>query len=169
MRKHSLSILPQQSPREGALASPRTTRGFEGVLSTSDSTWTGRRRASDAVYKAPSREVAGDIADGMPLKEVDETRAPDPSLANSISTPAALPSDLNPAMGTSSLHLQPNGTNHVQAAGPSPGITDIAAVEWSYLDPQGQVQGVYSSSFCASDNLYLLSRAFPSRPHAKMA
>jgi PERQ amino acid-rich with GYF domain-containing protein len=28
-------------------------------------------------------------------------------------------------------------------AGPQPNLVDLASVEWSYLDPQGQVQGIF--------------------------
>jgi PERQ amino acid-rich with GYF domain-containing protein len=46
---------------------------------------------------------------------------------------------------------QPNSNPRVLSttnpfpSGPPPGLTDPASVEWSYLDPQGQVQGEYTS------------------------
>ena len=54
-------------------------------------------------------------------------------------------------------------------SGPPPGLTDPASIEWSYLDPQGQVQGKYTftSSNHAMINL-MPFRSFPSRCDAEM-
>jgi hypothetical protein len=89
--------------------------------------WT-RKRASESLTKngGSSRETGGEDMGGMEIKEEDE------------------------AQESHSFSLQPNEPttepekNHEtsgQNIGPPPGL-DLASVEWSYLDTQGQIQGV---------------------------
>ena len=41
-------------------------------------------------------------------------------------------------------------------SGPPPGLTDPASIEWSYLDPQGQVQGEYTLRSSNRAMIYLI-------------
>lgn len=172
-RKLSLSTgQPLMSPREPALPSPRlrTTPGFDGVLNGGDS-WLARRRASEGVLKSTgptggeyrqdnaSSEIReedegdGNVAQRRNQDRNDFTPSPQPnsstSNSNSPKPVAQEPSDLN--KGRALVHLEANGgldgsSSPSNARGPPPGILDLASVEWSYLDPQGQIQGRYSYS-----------------------
>ncbi|KAF5312343.1 hypothetical protein D9619_003116 [Psilocybe cf. subviscida] len=165
-RKPSLSALQSpglSSPRE---ASPRTRVGytnFDGVLNNADS-WAARRRSSEATSKpgtAPIRE--GEIQKASGIQEEKE---------DSPQTLSSRGED-QPAFASSSPHLQNEQAQQHPAAvggtaagngiqnnlpqdatstanaptlgdiGPPPGLIDFAAVEWSYKDPTGQIQGPF--------------------------
>ncbi|CAA7259986.1 unnamed protein product [Cyclocybe aegerita] len=166
-RKPSLSALqgPTLSPRE---ASPRTrvgyTPNFDGVLNSGES-WVARRRASEASMKPANGQIREELdpgakAGGILEEKEDEsagisrTHQADGSFLSSSSSPQILSAEPqlyvgtannanNPNAfllnGTSSAHSQPN---HAEV-GPPPGLVDLAAVEWSYKDPTGQVQGPF--------------------------
>lgn len=145
-RKLSLSgPQPLASPVQ---PSPRT-RYFDGVLNGGEA-WMARRRASEGLLKGGTvREPSGDDGDnsGMKIKEEDETaQEVDPGPAQlHIET---LPTDSTEGQsglenGTVQLHLDTPVSTTVPT-GPPPGL-DLASIEWSYLDPQGQVQGTYTS------------------------
>ncbi|VDC01957.1 unnamed protein product [Peniophora sp. CBMAI 1063] len=149
-RKLSLSGAQLGSPRESAMPSPRlrgplTPGGIDGVLFGGDS-WMARRRASEAGKALPTPR--GDDG-GEKIKEEDETgadnsdnwRAKAPKSAADADDPA-------PAAKTpGAVDNQPvaNG-NSASAAVPAkpPGLPlDVAAIEWQYLDPQGNIQGPF--------------------------
>ncbi|KAI0662392.1 hypothetical protein C8Q70DRAFT_557263 [Cubamyces menziesii] len=165
-RKLSLSNMQGglMSPREGALPSPRVrvghTPGFDGVLSE---TWSARRRNAELNktgngLNKPDKEDVGDTK-GLESKEQDEpSRDPQKnggpgggtsSEAGTVNGTgdggsATAANQLNGGLEKLSIGGQPNNT----APAPSntskpPGLEDLSSVEWSYLDPQGNVQGPF--------------------------
>lgn len=170
-RKPSLSALQSPgvvSPRD---SSPRTRVGygsnFDGVLNNGDS-WVARRRASEASMKAGNvsvREAQEQAPKASGIREEKEDES-DPSshlangedqtfFASSPHIPSAEPIRNSSATGaaeginaSSDSSFSRNGSstsspyrNDRADIGPPPGLTDLAAVEWSYKDPTGQVQG----------------------------
>ncbi|KAI0761683.1 hypothetical protein BD413DRAFT_238921 [Trametes elegans] len=162
-RKLSLSNMQGSllSPRDGALPSPRVrhTPGFDGVLSE---TWSARRRNADLAKTGTAQNKDDKDGDGdtkgPDIKEQEEealhAQAQIPKTgANGGGTNAASGST-NTTTATESLNgqlsnLTINGQTDNQPApagnpnDPPPGLVDLASVEWSYLDPQGNVQGPF--------------------------
>ncbi|KAF5375267.1 hypothetical protein D9758_000086 [Tetrapyrgos nigripes] len=162
-RKLSLTgQAPLLSPRDTALPSPRGRVGFDGVLNGGDS-WTARRKASESLVKTPgvSRDNGAEDSRNSDIREEDEENGG--SLAAKVDTQTH-PDPVNTSnpngsatqqfgsieKGMAQLSVEPNGAqslsnsfNNSVPMGPPPGITDLASVEWSYLDPQGQVQGPF--------------------------
>ncbi|KAK7064621.1 GYF domain-containing protein [Favolaschia claudopus] len=162
-RKLSLSNTQgPMSPRDAALPSPRTRIGhtptFDGVLNGGES-WLARRRASEA--KAAARDTDPHEAPTLEIREEDEDTSATADSTNvgatqGLSKDTAPPPLPDPAPASSqsktatdrtsySPHV-PNGSDPAPAPvqnGPPPGIQDLATVEWSYLDPQGQLQGPF--------------------------
>jgi PERQ amino acid-rich with GYF domain-containing protein len=154
---------PSPRPRIGFASS------FDGVLSGGDS-WTSRRRTSDAYLRgAAVREelcvgdTQTDSRGSETISEGEKGKQADPdgvgglgtSLAHSNSQSSlshdTLKDDAHPQVviplidGCLSTHEtrsnSSNGTDIGTGRVYSTGIQDLASVEWSYLDPQGQVQG----------------------------
>ncbi|KAG1866280.1 hypothetical protein C8R48DRAFT_747549 [Suillus tomentosus] len=186
-RKLSVSNTQGNSPRDGALPSPRTriggfTSGFDGVLNGGDS-WMARRRASESVLKVGGAstgtrpESREEDSKGHNIKEDEEEQhpvqntalQPSPSAASQLSAiPDALPPDTTSnspsprsALSADSVahrmtgmslsetertnaNFHPNPVADSLTTGPPPGL-DPASIEWSYLDPQGQVQGPFKA------------------------
>ncbi|PCH33209.1 hypothetical protein WOLCODRAFT_135000 [Wolfiporia cocos MD-104 SS10] len=186
-RKLSLTSIqgPLASPRDAALASPRTriglTPGFDGVLNES---WSSRRRTSESMTKSNTDSASrkeregtdsGSDPKGPDIKEEDEdaqanSEQPLDSKSASANKSAqtqgsgTLTAAVNGAASASagdelssevaSMSLGQQSEDATQTApgvglGDSmapkpPGLTeDPSSVEWSYLDPQGQVQGPF--------------------------
>ncbi|KAF9072776.1 hypothetical protein BDP27DRAFT_388353 [Rhodocollybia butyracea] len=157
-RKLSLTgQAPLLSPRETGMPSPRGRLGhtpsFDGVLNGGES-WMARRRASEVSKNAPrdpgedpkeireedeennldsqSRPGAmGSLASGIAMQKPDSIESGLAQIALDAPPSAAVPSLTNSPASTSA------------SIGPPPGIVDLASVEWSYLDPQGQIQGPF--------------------------
>ncbi len=156
------------SPRDAA--SPRTrvgyTPNFDGVLNHGES-WISRRRISEASTKGAllSRESQDEKrikGDGI-REEREEDAAVVPQLSNGLDKPLFssslqnVPSEVPPFQDSSDLvnDAVDSSNNSLTAPGPPateyhhdgldivhpPGVPDLAAVEWSYKDPTGQVQG----------------------------
>ncbi|KAG1755061.1 uncharacterized protein EDB91DRAFT_270280 [Suillus paluster] len=187
-RKLSVSNTQGNSPRDGALPSPRTriggfASGFDGVLNGGDS-WMARRRTSESMLKAGGAsagtrpEGREEDVKGLNIKEVEEDTSvaqntalqPDLSGTSQQSSPIAdaLPRDtttdspnqrstLNAdsvARRMAGMNLgenertnanfHPNPVADSLTAGPPPGL-DPGSIEWSYLDPQGHVQGPFKA------------------------
>ena len=159
-RKPSLSTL--QVPGVLSPTSPRTRVGynsnFDGVLNNGES-WMSRRRFSEAslrVSNSSSTEIQSedsasktkgiaevkeeDFATTVHVfKEQDGTFLSPTSADMDSAIPASHSGDTaNSTTGTASL---PTTYRDYQEIGHSPVIFDLAAVEWSYKDPTGQVQG----------------------------
>ncbi|KAJ7630500.1 hypothetical protein FB45DRAFT_833102 [Roridomyces roridus] len=147
-RKLSLSgTQPPLSPRDTALQSPRTRIGhtatFDGVLGSSES-WVARRRASEA-------KAAGNVPREAEERRTDIREEDEDASLESQSGPRDIPQTTEspvqepppPKANESAAHVQ-NGVDPAALSnGPPPGILDLAAVQWSYLDPQGQLQGPF--------------------------
>jgi PERQ amino acid-rich with GYF domain-containing protein len=170
-RKLSLSgsMSSSSSPRD-ALPNPRVRVGFgpnfDGVLNGGDS-WVARRKASEGLLKAGVTQVSrgeqgevdhqqdnqdGEVKDGevgrlcterqenvvqqsQGADRLPDSRDVDASLAE-VSTKTQ-----NLAVEPASNHSVEDSPASIPPIGPLPGILDLASVEWSYLDPQGHVQG----------------------------
>ncbi|KAI9059585.1 hypothetical protein FKP32DRAFT_1668552 [Trametes sanguinea] len=164
-RKLSLSNMQGglMSPRDGALPSPRVrVPGFDGVLSE---TWSARRRnadpnkANNGLNKS-DKEGEGDAKGPENKEQGDAARDPQNGGAEigggsanvnkatngagdaNVSTAA---NQLDGQLSKLSINGQPetNPQPAVDASKPPPGLGDLASIEWSYLDPQGNVQGPF--------------------------
>ncbi|PIL30875.1 hypothetical protein GSI_07044 [Ganoderma sinense ZZ0214-1] len=139
------------SPREGALPSPRVRPGFDGVLSD---TWSARRRTSENVPKGGGKgdkETDGETKD-LDIKEEEEDAI---RASEQAKEPAGGTSGGVNGEGTSNGVEQVNGQlGNVSISGqdgqpaqnqPPPGLADLSTIDWSYLDPQGQIQGPFKA------------------------
>ncbi len=153
---------PLASPRDGALPSPRVRPGFDGVLSE---TWSARRRnaelakASNGLTKA-EKDGDGD-GKGTYIQEQEEealhgsermqkdgdSGGGASSELNTASNGGNTTSDTSNQLNGQLDKLSINGLGNTQPQGtantiqPPPGLGDLSSIEWSYLDPQGNVQG----------------------------
>lgn len=175
-RNPSLSTLqnPAISSRETA-SRPRMgyTPSFDGVLNNGES-WVARRRTSEASLKsgnAPGRDVDGpqtakafgiqeekEDESGQRLEANIEDQSPylssSPHLLSEVprqfvnATDAHDPFKL-PQCSRLPRNESPPSTLYIHErieAPPPPGLPDLLAVEWSYKDPSGQIQGKESST-----------------------
>lgn len=162
-RKPALSTLPV--PGVLSPTSPRTrigyTHNFDGVLNSGES-WVSRRRYSEASLKVSGTEFQTEDSASKPagiaeVKEEDSATAVrvrkeegaaflSPTSASAIPTthsePSATKDTSEHISGTASL---PTTYRDYQDIGQSSATVDLAAVEWSYKDPTGQVQGKHFS------------------------
>jgi len=152
------------SPRE---ASPRIrvgyTPNFDGVLNNGES-WVARRRSSEASMKAGNglgREPFDNQQSSRSSSILEEKEDGSISMSQhsgedspffATSSPQAQSveprqnSEVVSSMDsvTSTDGFAPDGSIPFEAdVGPPPGLIDLAAVEWSYKDPTGQVQGAF--------------------------
>ncbi|KAF8807684.1 hypothetical protein BYT27DRAFT_7189775 [Phlegmacium glaucopus] len=171
-RNPSLSTLqnPTLSSRETA-SRPRVgyTPSFDGVLNNGES-WVARRRASEASLKS-GNAPGHDVIDGQQApkafgiqeeKEDDSGQKLEVNIADQspyLSSPHLLSEDHQFVIATdahdpfklpqgSRLHRNesPSSTLYVHErveVPPPPGCPDLLAVEWSYKDPTGQIQGPF--------------------------
>lgn len=140
------------SPRDGTLPSPRVRPGFDGVLSD---TWSSRRRTSETVPKVGGGANRSDGENkGPDIKEEEEDTTGTRQRGQDSSGGSANPKVENGTSHTnttdqlngqlSSMSLSSQGDSQAGTAAPNkapPGPGDLAEIEWSYLDPQGQTQG----------------------------
>ncbi|OSD05784.1 hypothetical protein PYCCODRAFT_1405668 [Trametes coccinea BRFM310] len=161
-RKLSLSNMQGGllSPREGALPSPRVrVPGFDGVLSE---TWSARRRNADSNkanngLNKSDKEGEGDAKGPENKEQGDAARDPQNDGAENGGGPtktangagdanaSTAANQLDGQLSKLSINGQPdtNPQPAVDASKPPPGLGDLASIEWSYLDPQGNVQGPF--------------------------
>ncbi|KAF5392406.1 hypothetical protein D9757_002183 [Collybiopsis confluens] len=170
-RKLSLTGQPPlQSPRESGMPSPRGrlghTPGFDGVLNGGDS-WVARRRASEGIINQSGNSARdpGEDPKELEIKEEDEENHPGSqpksnSQHHSIHLQSSLTGGIAPdrpeivesAITQMTIDVPIHNAQSVTSSpastsasiGPPPGI-DLAGVEWSYLDPQGHVQGPFKA------------------------
>ncbi|KAL0950663.1 hypothetical protein HGRIS_007448 [Hohenbuehelia grisea] len=156
---------PLPSPRDANLPATRPRIGvspsFDGVLNGGEG-WVARRRASEARLNANGTRDENSDARAREIREEDEDgkggmrdssggAAPqrdEPVNSETSSTGDSVGvSDTNAAgnkLGSlSQSGTEPGAPAPLAATQPHPAITDLASVEWSYLDPQGQVQGPF--------------------------
>lgn len=141
------------------------TPSFDGVLNNGES-WVARRRTSEASLKsgnALGRDVqVVDSQQGSKASGIQEERED-----SSCQKPKSTIEDHSPYLSSSPhilsdepqfLHAvdvhepfaqgrqlprreSPSGTLYAYERTPPPGLLDLLAVEWSYKDPTGQIQG----------------------------
>ena len=173
-RKPSLSSMqgPLASPRDAPLPSPRVRvgSGFDGVL---DGSWTAKRRAAEGLAKSGNRTDSKDVQDKGIKEEEEETQ---PTVDPGANPPKENSNGAQQSNGSMQLNEEDTLTSQgvpSQDSAPSvpPGIAnpDPASIEWSYLDPQGQIQGtiyrcrsLFRISFCRHH------RPIPRGYHAEM-
>ncbi len=145
------------SPRDGSLPSPRVRPGFDGVLNDS---WTARRRQAENVLKAGAGANRTDKETdeenkGPDIKEEEEEANPPDRKVPSGGTLASdqrrqnSEGDTNGPPSVDQVHsqlgnLSISGQGHSQSGSANkhpPGLGDLSDMDWSYLDPQGEVQG----------------------------
>lgn len=98
-----------------------------------------------------------DAHDSDPAAVINQSSSPGPDVSPSDMTSEGQVSlsrleSVNQGIAGMSLETQnlPNSNSRILSttnphpSGPPPGLTDPASIEWSYLDPQGQVQGEYT-------------------------
>ncbi|KAH9994407.1 hypothetical protein BJV77DRAFT_994542 [Russula vinacea] len=165
---------PHGSPRDSGLPSPRTrgplAPGFDGILNSGE-TWVSRRRASESGTRLSSgvhpRVDDDDELQSASRLRIDEQEEDQHRHSESIDTPDPLgenPSvvDNSPSMNgterpssptfhnpthsvpTESIPVQPL-TNPTPVTATSQTVTNPATIEWTYLDPQGSVQGPFQA------------------------
>lgn len=159
-----MSALQPASPRDAA-PSPRRgpgySPGFDGVLGGNDA-WVARRRSevSPKTSSSISREGGGDQPESRPSDirenlEPNENERPggdshdlDHTTASKGASHDPPPVDgQNSPVEIAHLSLNVNGAsnpgplNEFVSASPATTV-DLAAVEWSYKDPSGQIQGI---------------------------
>uniref|UniRef100_A0A8H7YAI1 GYF domain-containing protein n=1 Tax=Psilocybe cubensis TaxID=181762 RepID=A0A8H7YAI1_PSICU len=163
---------PTLSPREPPRSRVGYTPGFDGVLNNGDS-WVARRRSSETSMKigtGSSREgnepQLGIMGSGIREEKEEDSRQTiqhppsDDSNAFVTSSPRVHSEDPRvftntnsnaaPLQTSSQSSFSVNGVNNSESfpvdradIGPPPGLVDLAAVEWSYKDPTGQIQGPF--------------------------
>ena len=144
-RKQSLSSLNSPSVASrgaAALPSPRKGPGFpsfDGVLSSGD-TWTVRRRTSDASLKTPAtaREPGAEADDKPDPIPEDVTESNNSGLGGKAGTKIE---NAGNSANNPSDSAQQNATAGGGGSSGNP-AQDLGAVEWSYKDPSGNVQGM---------------------------
>ncbi|KAL1688359.1 hypothetical protein GGG16DRAFT_116094 [Schizophyllum commune] len=143
---------PILSPRDPSLQSPRTrmpySPGFDGVLNSGGS-WLSRRRGDADTGHTPRDSEQDDKA--QVIAEEDENGNPPAAQnlpsgsaqqANGITTG---PNSLANGVAQMSFGTTGNGTNGTAPPGIPP-VVDLTAVEWSYIDPQQNVQGPFQAA-----------------------
>ncbi|KIK70410.1 hypothetical protein GYMLUDRAFT_32416 [Collybiopsis luxurians FD-317 M1] len=189
-RKLSLTGQPPLlSPREAGMPSPRGrlghTPGFDGVLNGGDS-WVARRRASEGIVTKASANPARDPGEDpkeVEIREEDEENNPDSQSKpepqpgpndkeNSIVSGLVLerPDNIESTIAQMAIDAPGQSATNSPAStsasiGPPPPGIDLANVEWSYLDPQGQVQGPFKADIMQkwSDDGYFADDLFMKR------
>jgi PERQ amino acid-rich with GYF domain-containing protein len=151
---------PPLPSRETGLSSPRSRVGFgpsfDGVLNGAEALG-ARRKVPEGLPKAGATLPAqidredSECLDGRDpdIKEEEEERCLGTVQHDDLKSPSQPnPSgDASFSLATQPINKSPAASEIAKAAsidlrsGPPPGIPDLASVEWSYLDPQGEVQG----------------------------
>ena len=158
-RNPSLPTLqnPTVSSRETARLRMGFTPSFDGVLNNGES-WIARRRASEASLKSGNtlgcdvdsqetsktsgiREEREDVGQQLEATIEDQSSY----LSSSPHLLSEEPHQLLLATDVPGCQLprkeSPSATLYAHEHTPPPGLLDLLAVEWSYKDPTGQIQG----------------------------
>ncbi|KAH9850659.1 hypothetical protein C2E23DRAFT_929799 [Lenzites betulinus] len=164
-RKLSLSNMQGglSTPRDGALPSPRVrvglAPGFDGVL---NETWSSRRRAAELAKSTNGQnkgEKDGEDSKTLDIKEQEEealhasqgahkdggpgsATTTGPNITNNSDNPNTV-SQLNGQFEKLSTNGVGNPTTPAGNVQAPPGLIDVSSVQWSYLDPQGNIQGPF--------------------------
>lgn len=173
------------SPRVRGPTTPGS--GFDGVLNGGDSWSSRRRASEGIVKGPATRgEGDPDTVTQQPINEAEEDSgganwdtsgpqderssagvgAPDPQSTNNVAPGGGGPNNdssvINGAQqdNATARSVGPNTPhNHPDplSAGPPPGLPDPASIEWSYLDPQGNIQGHCLCFFLGSTHSFIAS------------
>ncbi|KAF8912932.1 hypothetical protein CPB84DRAFT_1759918 [Gymnopilus junonius] len=156
LRKPSLSTLqtPTLSPREPPRPRVGYTPSFDGVLNSGES-WMARRRTSETPTKPGGGPLQKEDTPRAHLNshmtEDSNTTSSSPSqihadehrlyaaAAATGTGSTANPSSAVPVPANETVNLDRLGSDF-KGIGPPPGLIDLAAVEWSYKDPTGQIR-----------------------------
>jgi PERQ amino acid-rich with GYF domain-containing protein len=162
-RNPSLSTV--QNSAISSTARPRVgyTPNFDGVLNNGES-WVARRRASDASLIS-GNTLGRDVVDsqqGSKASRIQEEREdssgqkPKSTIEDHspyLSSPPHVLSEEPQFLLATDVHEpfahgselprkdSPSATLYAHERTPPPGLLDLLAVEWSYKDPTGQIQG----------------------------
>ena len=172
-RNPSLPILqnPAISSRETARTRVGYTPSFDGVLNNGES-WVARRRASEASLKS-GNTLGRDVFDSQQASKASGIQEEMEGSGQKLELDAAI-EDQSPYLSSSPRVLSdephqsllatdvhepftqgsqlpreesPSSTLYVhERTPPPPGLLDLSAVEWSYKDPTGQIQGKESGA-----------------------
>ena len=159
------SLSAQQNPAISSTARPRVgyTPSFDGVLNNGES-WVARRRTSEASLKSGitlGRDVVdsqqGSKASGIQEEREDSSgQKPKTTIEDHspyLSSSPHILSDEPQFLHATDVHEpfaqsrqlprreSPSATLYAHERTPPPGLLDLLAVEWSYKDPTGQIQG----------------------------
>ncbi|EGO02779.1 hypothetical protein SERLA73DRAFT_119817 [Serpula lacrymans var. lacrymans S7.3] len=137
-------------------------RASEGMLKSAGAPPAARAEHGESDNKGP--EIKEEEEENPPAPPKNARNEAKSGAQQSSSPPAPLSAHIpsNPIISETYLesgvaNMSLNNNNNVQAgqqiasgmttsispAGPPPGLPDVSTVEWSYLDPQGQVQGPF--------------------------
>ncbi|KLO20222.1 hypothetical protein SCHPADRAFT_842525 [Schizopora paradoxa] len=180
-RKSSWSTTPG-NPASPGLSAPRSARpgvnGFEGVLSSSDGPWgLGKRRTSMNQLNIPKSDSESDATSDAVIKEepesLDSDRGDfkdDAHTTDNSSPPAeankatlADVNDVTAKVEEITLNTQEfgSGVPAVQSNGfptnpPVSRVINLTQVNWTYLDPAGNIQGPFPAETMQTwhDQLY---------------
>ena len=142
-----------------SLASPRTRLGggsFDGVLNGNDSSWGNGKRRVPSGQPFPERleeevEASKDTGVSESQKEVSPTRKPlvmesVPSQTNNTSgnenlDPIGGINSLKSGVENLTLNTNSNSPGLDSSGGDTSKTVDLGKIQWSYIDPSGNVQG----------------------------
>jgi PERQ amino acid-rich with GYF domain-containing protein len=168
-RNPSLPTLqtPVISSRETARPRVGYTPSFDGVLNNGES-WVARRRASEASLKL-GNTLGRDVVDASKVSGIHEEREDGSGHKLEVtiedqspylsSSPHVLSEEPHQFLLATDVHEpltqgsqlprkeSPSATLYVhERTSPPPGLLDLLAIEWSYKDPTGQIQGKESDA-----------------------
>ena len=159
------SLSTQQNPAIPSTARSRVgyTPSFDGVLNNGES-WVAKRRTSEASLKS-GNTLGRDVADGQQgskasgiqeEREDGSGQKPKSTFEDHSSYLSSSPHMLSEEpqfLHATDVHdpfaqgrqlprrESPSATLYAHERTPPPGLLDLLAVEWSYKDPTGQIQG----------------------------
>ncbi|KAL1749161.1 hypothetical protein HDZ31DRAFT_28466 [Schizophyllum fasciatum] len=138
---------PMLSPRDPSLQSPRTrmpySPNFDGVLNGGGS-WLSRRRSEAPDTGHAPRDVEPDDKAQVIAEEDENNAAQNPSAAPPQQPNGISAGSNSLADGVAQMSFGNNGDGNAPPGIP-PGL-DLATVEWSYVDPQQNVQGPFQAA-----------------------
>lgn len=169
---------------------PPSAGAFDGVLNGGENTWVGRKRGPSSAWQTKPdsghefEEVSSHVVKEEEIGPKDSKDEAHSSLssAETSHTPSTThesgDDSLTKSMRNLSVDTNQGGeyaNGSFEGLSKDPGnssgdLINIATVQWSYLDPLGNVQGQSTKWFsCYIIECHLFSRSFPGRYYAKLA
>lgn len=150
-----------------------------------DGPWTSKRRAAENAAKSGGKvdrepEKSGtdekisevEVSLGT-VAQTDQDAGPSVVAGSGVGQPdvlqasSSMSSTNEPTLSRSAASAD-SISNSATPSGPPPGL-DLGTVEWSYLDPQGQIQGIMTGlHFSSYMNSYRCTRSVPGKYHAEV-